>query len=371
MPVSAELSAVAWPPPLSSSAVGPAEQAAQYPLTRTIPLRVLTTCGNYRQTVEGPTADGISTVGCISPSVASAVAPRVAAPAASLCKQNAVVRSRHASCGVATIKYKVIQLPSKRVLGRGTVLVLYQEVLNALSRKWSLELSIEMVAASGVVEHHTKATIGMSCTGGCGVFPLFVQRTLSLDKVYSFTYHITSSGAKTYTTRQTPIVGLGNPAATKQSPPFTLLNLGPARCDSGVAYKGTSGCVFSDTAGSYVLHLKGSVGAVAAHIQTAQQTKPRHFGWYGHGSPLTRATSAAVAKANRSVACPKKKYPNPDTCDEYPFAATYQGAAFFPQSNSSAPVSAKENSAEGGYRAAMYRAERLFNQDPYWVFIVP
>jgi hypothetical protein len=244
-------------------------------------------------------------------------------------------------------------------------------VLNALSRKWNLELSIEMVAASGVVVHHTLATIALDCTGSCTTLPIWVQQTLSLNKVYSFTFHIASGGTKTDTTGQIPVVVLTNPAATKQSPAFTLLDLGPARCDSGVAYKGTSGCVFSDTAGSYVLHLKGSAGAVAAHIQTAQQTKPMHFGWYGHGSPLTRATSAAVAAANRAVACPKRKYPSPDTCDEYPFAATFQGASFFPQSSSSAPVSAKENSTEGGYRTAMYRAERLFNDDPYWVFIVP
>jgi hypothetical protein len=109
---------------MSLANLGP-EQAAQYPITRIIPLTVPTTCGNDRQTVEGPTADGISAVGCISPSVASVVAPQVASLAASFCTQNAVVHSRHASCGVATIDYKVIHLPSKKVLGTGTVLVLY------------------------------------------------------------------------------------------------------------------------------------------------------------------------------------------------------------------------------------------------------
>jgi hypothetical protein len=118
-------------------------------------------------------------------------------------------------------------------------------------------------------------------------------------------------------------------------------------------------------------HLKGSAGTVAKHDQVTQQTKPQHFGWFGHGKPLTRATSAAVAAANRAPACPKGKYPNPNTCDEYPYAATYQGTAFFPASNSSAPVSAKENSAEGAFRVAMYRTERLFNKDSYWVFVVP
>jgi hypothetical protein len=282
-----------------------------------------------------------------------------------------VVRNRHASCGVATIDYKVVQRPSGKVLGTGTVLVLYEEVLNAKSRSWNLPVSIEMVVATGVVKVGTEATTGIDCTGGCTPSPAWTGQPLSLNKVHTHTFHPASPGSATNTTHQAPIVVLTNPAATKQSPPFTLLSLGPARCDTGVAFKGTKGCVFSDAAGSYVLHLKGSAGAVAKHDQVAQQTKPQHFGWFGHGKPLTRATSVAVAAANRAAACPKGKYPNPNTCDEYPFAATYQGAAFFPASNSSAPVSAKENFTEGAFRVAMYRAERLFNKDPYWVFVVP
>ncbi len=60
----------------------------------------------------------------------------------------------------------------------------------------------------------------------------------------------------------------------------------------------------------------------------------------------------------------------PLTCDEYPFAATFQGAAFFPHSNSTFPVPGDQNSREGALRVAMYKSERLLNKDPYFVFIV-
>jgi hypothetical protein len=349
------------------------EEAALYPLERIIPQRVAAACGATGQALPETHRDSVTTIACIAPASAArrSVASEAIPAASSLCKTNMVVRNRHASCGVATINYKIVQRPSGKVLGTGTVLVLYEEVLNAKSRSWNLPVSIEMVAATGVVKAGTKATTGIDCIGGCTPSPAWVGQPLSLDKVYTHTFHPASPGTATNTTHQTPIVVLTNPAATEQSPPFTLLSLGPARCDTGVAFKGTKGCVFSDVAGSYVLHLKGGAGTVAKHDQVAQQTKPQHFGWFGHGKPLTRATSPGVAVANRAAACPKGKYPNPNTCDEYPYAATYQGAAFFPASNSSAPVSAKENFAEGAFRVAMYRAERLFNKDPYWVFVVP
>lgn len=72
-----------------------------------------------------------------------------------------------------------------------------------------------------------------------------------------------------------------------------------------------------------------------------------------------------------SARVPGVRVPRGKSCDEYPFAATYQGAAFFPHDNSTAVVPAKENSREGGLRVAMYKAERLLAKDAFWVIIKP
>jgi hypothetical protein len=77
-----------------------------------------------------------------------------------------------------------------------------------------------------------------------------------------------------------------------------------------------------------------------------------------------------VAAANRRKACGRKNF-KPQTCDEYPFAATFQGAKFFPADNVTAAVPGSQNSAECGFRVAMYRSERLLNKDRYWVFVKP
>jgi hypothetical protein len=349
-----------------------AEQAALYPLERIVKIHVTADCPPVKRALPERGSAGTNSVGCTGPGGTVTAADARALPAAtSLCKLNAVTHNRHASCGVATLLYSVVQVPSGKVLGTGTFLVAYSEALNPASRSWSLPVSIEMTAATGVVSTGTEPTIGIDCKGGCTPSPAWSGPSMTVLQVYSHTFHPSSPGTATNTTHQVPIVALVNPAGTTQSPPFILEELGPARCDTGVAFKGTKGCVFDDAAGLYTIHLHGSAGAVAAHVQVAQRTKPRHFGWLGHGTALTRATPGSVAARNRRVACPRRKYPNPDTCDEYPFAATYQGAAFFPASNSTAPVSASENSAEGAFRVAMYRTERLFDHDRYWVLVVP
>jgi hypothetical protein len=349
-----------------------AREAALYPILRTIPQSISPSCGTTADAVSGQARDGVSTVACVTPAPASgATSMRGTMPSvASLCKSNAVRRVRLAACGIANINYSVVQYPSGRVLGTGKVSVLYEEGMNGNSRRWTVAVSMELVSATGVVARQTKAETKIDCTGGCTASAPWTGVSLAVGQSYVHTFAIDSAGTATDTTFQTPVVTLTNSAATHQTPPFTFLDLGPARCDTDKAAAKTSGCAFSDVAASYTLHLKGTAGAVAAHIKTAQQTKPRHFGWFGHGSPLTRATASSVAKNNRAVACPKKKYPNPATCDEYPFAATYQGAAFYPKSNSSAPVSAKANSAEGGFRTGMYRAQRVIEKDPYYVYIV-
>jgi hypothetical protein len=111
-----------------------------------------------------------------------------------------------------------------------------------------------------------------------------------------------------------------------------FLPLGPARCDHSpsLTYFGrqTYGCVFSDVAASYLVYLTGhEVNNVAKNIEAGERTKPRHFGWYGHGSPLTRANSGVVQDRNRQAACGRTNFRRPWSCDEYPFADTYQGRA--------------------------------------------
>jgi len=65
------------------------------------------------------------------------------------------------------------------------------------------------------------------------------------------------------------------------------------------------------------------VGPVAEHIYNAQKTLPSHWGVEPAGKPLTRTTDDQVRNDNRRIACVGV----PPSCDEFPFASTWEGAA--------------------------------------------
>jgi hypothetical protein len=370
--------ASATPAALSSALSAPsvaASATAPHPVTVAVPMTLVGApgCATVRAELARLASADQTRVGCADP-VSAAELARLAPNATSLCQAGKIVRTRHASCGDTALAYQVIQVPSGDVLGTGTIAFAYAEGLNANSRTWYLAAAIELVDATGVVIDDTTATTDISCTGGCTSSAPWVQLLVE-DETYSHTYTIHSAGTATDTTNQKPVIEVVNPAATDQSPPATLTSLGPARCDSSSLFKQFGkiipGCVFKDVAGSYDVYLSGKgEDDVAKNVQTAQKTKSRHFGWYGHGDPLTRAPSS-VQTLNRKAACGKTNYKKPYSCDEYPFAATYQGAHYFPAQNVTMKVLGTENSTEGGRRSAMYISERLFYGEPYYVFVEP
>ncbi|TMR92540.1 DNRLRE domain-containing protein [Nonomuraea basaltis] len=91
---------------------------------------------------------------------------------------------------------------------------------------------------------------------------------------------------------------------------------------------------------------------------------------------LRRSTSKAVEKANRYVAiseCRKiRPYVKPDSCDEYPFATTLQGAG---QQNtgynySVAIIPETQNCSQGATINQWYQRNRILDLDSFWVDVV-
>jgi hypothetical protein len=348
----------AAPAPSPMAAAAAAAAAAGFPLSRTLP---------ESASVPACTLARAGKVLCTSAAPTQAAAPQIALAGFS-CIANKVHRNRHESCGAFGVKITLFEVPSGKVLGTADVSVAYAATLSARSRSWNMPMAIEMTSASRALRVGTMALTAIACRGGC-IGPPIWSTALRVGVVERHTFVIRAPGSATITTTQTPLVIFTHPAA-QNTAPVSFRNLGPARCDS-VAVRGTSGCVFSDVIAEYVLHKTGqNVNAVAAHIQTAQRTKPHHFGLKGH-SPLTRSTSAAVINANRRRACRGVHAPPGMQCDEYPFAATNQGAAFFPADNSTFLVPRSQNAAEGARRVNMYRTERVLNGDKYWVIILP
>ena len=184
------------------------------------------------------------------------------------------------------------------------------------------------------------------------------------------------------------------------------------RCDNGVAISGSSGCVEPDFVPVLSVS-QASSGASAVMILWAQTHLSAHWGLQGSGQPLRRLTSSTQQAGNRRVICNSTfvsgstGVPN-DSCDEFPFAATYESGALngvtsgaqcaqvtairtassgsvaaqwgnigvigSPTGNEKCvrghiPVSL--NSDAGGALGRFTIAQRLNDNDPYWLTVTP
>lgn len=161
------------------------------------------------------------------------------------------------------------------------------------------------------------------------------------------------------------------------------------RCDTATPGTPTTGCVIPWYAAWLIYSLTGPYPELASHIRRAQES-----GLPGgiSATPLTRLTNSLKIEANRLQAC-RDSYPRPvnKSCDEYPFASTYQGLATgggtartFPGCSitlagpgSTGPTGVSvcmivftQNSGGGGTASAFYRQNRVLDRDPFRVVIV-
>lgn len=148
------------------------------------------------------------------------------------------------------------------------------------------------------------------------------------------------------------------------------------RCDTRAST--TDGCVDEDYAPTltYDANKNPLVDPVVLHIYTNQQPVANgglSIAWgvpksvRSNGSPLYRDTSSADQTANRKVACAGVVLATGQSCDEWPLASTYEGAAF--QNVWSAwPVPEAANSSQGGLTGTFYKANRILDGvDPFYV----
>lgn len=149
-----------------------------------------------------------------------------------------------------------------------------------------------------------------------------------------------------------------------------LLN---GRCDTMITAR--DGCVneeFTPTV-TYSAVTHPLVAPVAQHIYNAQHTLSIAWGVpasaLANGAVLNRDTSQADQRANNRAACAGVRLRFGQSCDEFPLASTFQGAAFQPVFSAVAvPVLA--NSSQGGITTGFYRGDRVIDDDAFYVLAV-
>lgn len=159
------------------------------------------------------------------------------------------------------------------------------------------------------------------------------------------------------------------------------------RCDNKMPNQ-AAGCILQNFHGSMVYSI-GDLPDFSSHVMRAQASGLP--GGRASGEPLTRETDKTRIDMARSQACPDRLVRPPGkSCDEYPFASTWQGAAYASESSArtfegcSIELTYPPSTGRTGYSRCMIddeentRAGRLLDQlalrphrvlqlDGYWV----
>jgi Deoxyribonuclease NucA/NucB len=140
----------------------------------------------------------------------------------------------------------------------------------------------------------------------------------------------------------------------------------PVRCDDELRTQQSAGCVFPKF--TPTMDTMKTLPNISANIKRIQSAG--HYGEKGVGSPLHRLADTAKRDANRAAVCPRSATPPASdlSCDEYPFASTYEGGTALPASDrGTAWVPSTEQNKQGGQLNAFALANRVLDNDPYWV----
>ena len=147
----------------------------------------------------------------------------------------------------------------------------------------------------------------------------------------------------------------------------------PVRCDGVLPEKTSTGCVYpagkltfteSATGADPNLNYKPAPGN-AQFIRSEQQNHPE----WGITQPLHRRYNPEFNNMIRTQNCQGfQKQSDDDSCDEFPFASTYENIG--PGTASVGHVSSTDNSHGGTNLGIFLRENRVLDDDPYYVQII-
>lgn len=142
----------------------------------------------------------------------------------------------------------------------------------------------------------------------------------------------------------------------------------------------TPACIFAGVVPIWMLSKSDpDIGQVAQHIYDAINSPNSTMPPDPSGNKyipynLTRTVDQNLidAQRRRAVYQCRKWFDSPltdESCDEYPFASTYEGSFNDPETNYSVRfLDALQNSTEGGRRGAWYLADRILELDVFRVY---
>ncbi|MBV9026511.1 MAG: hypothetical protein JO362_22565 [Streptomycetaceae bacterium] len=280
---------------------------------------------------------------------------------------NAWLEYRFEACANTTSQLRVVNARTRQQIGGMTYTIHADLQTRTGSKQWSYQLSFTRNSVWGEAENAEivgsgKAS-GGSIEGNIPAQPLGAsgkaQASFTVNSAVA-AGQILSGGATATWTFEVP----SGESSTQGS-----LTTPTVRCDNALkGYPTSYGCVLPAARIGIAHSLSGPYAQVARHIQDAQ--KSGLPGVWGSGSYLTRLTSDALIGRNRNAACPSRLLrPAGDSCDEYPFASTYQGAFLSGGKFSRRMLSDPQNTGAGRALNSVYALNRVLDKDPFQVEI--
>jgi hypothetical protein len=259
--------------------------------------------------------------GCAEPDLSAAAATATSINAVP-CGQQAWNITRTTACANKAGRLNIRDLQTQAIKG-----ILYytsrnEVVLNPKASTWTHTVSFTFDLARSWGYAGTTISGTASCTGAC-----------TTDSGGSFgPGSVTAPGARSGTaTFRTTVSAVGQVGTATSSwkhwfnnvtwfPPTSnsvSTQVGTqVRCDNKLGGGTSIGCVFPILKPTLVVSPANPT--YHRHIQLALQYNMRRV--------LTRMQDPVLQDKNRSKACPSEPRPDTYTCDEYPFASTFQGA---------------------------------------------
>ncbi|WP_166682984.1 NucA/NucB deoxyribonuclease domain-containing protein [Streptomyces aquilus] len=279
---------------------------------------------------------------------------------------------RFKGCGVFPADLTVTDPRTGEVMGGMHFLTVAYAYSNRTIAAWAYQVELLEVTSWGAAKG-SSAGGSVKCTGKCKVTESkFPSQLIGADREAVGQFFLDT------TIKTSPKGQKGEGQATakwkftnpKWAGPSTEMSLPtpPVRCDNATPGTSKPGCVMSYIP-EMVYAKNGEFPELARHIEYAQDTKNLP-GKHGTRRYLTRLTNADKRRDNRNKACPQSlERPPGKSCDEYPFASTWQGASTGSGDFSRRMINATQNEDGGRALSRFYLYNRIIEKDKFLVWI--
>ncbi|MDF2273421.1 NucA/NucB deoxyribonuclease domain-containing protein [Streptomyces coacervatus] len=298
---------------------------------------------------------------------ARASAVTAGAAAAATCTINKITINRYSECEWVAVHVDVIKIVDGDPVVEGTAdfSVKHQMTLKANTANWSEKFTISKARTTG---QGKGVAVDVAAVSGGGT-------KATVDFPQGHTLDSAASGSVHYKTGAIARKKINPKAKTTYTYTFTKAGYSPGtvsyasavyRCDN---YYGTTGCAIPEVPTGINL-------STLPRISEGIRKLRSHGGHYGDpngGKPLHWMINATQQKKNRQAVCSGSapadmQRAGRTSCDEYPFASTYEGGTNLPAAQRTITwVKKSENDGQGAFITNWRRQFHVMDHDPFYV----